>query len=249
MTVEPAATFKLRSESAHPDWTVMERASCPVCETRFEYLRIRDSAAQPSSRESDFRVVYRGADPSRYVVTVCPECSYASLPDDWADISLKETAALRAARGDRQGAPYLCGDRSDDDVATALDLALQCYAERADGERRRAGLLHRRAWVERARGDEEGERRWLTEARDAYREAYERDDAADAEAFRLAYLVGDLSLRLESVKLASQWLAEAVGWTEHREGEVGAEVPPALARMARDRLGDARTALRLIEGG
>lgn len=247
MTVEPAATFELRGESEYPEWASTEQATCPVCETRFEYLKVRDSAAQPGSRASDFQVVYRGADPSRYVITVCPDCSYASFRDDWGEMSLTETAALRAARGDRQDTPYLCAARSEEDLVTTIDLALRCYADRAHGDRRTAVLVHRRAWVERVRGDGEAERHWLTKARDAYQEAWERDESSETEAIRLAYLVGDLSLRLNNVGQAEQWLASAVGAVEDIEGRAGADVPRALARMARDRLGDARKALRKLE--
>lgn len=246
MTLHSAATYELRGAPAHPEWTFTGQCTCPVCETRFEQLKIRDSAVQPQSRESDFHVVYRGADPSLYAITVCPECSYAALHDDWDEISLQETAALRAARGDRQagGAPNLCGDRTHDDLATAIDLTIACYAQRQGGDRRIPGLLHRRAWLERARGDREAEAHWLGEACEAYRGAYQRSDITDHEALRVSYLVGDLLLRLDDIDSASEWLTAAVGMLDDLEARGDSEVPTALARLARDRLGDARAAVR-----
>ena len=91
----------------------------------------------------------------------------------------------------------LCGLRSPEDAILATDLALTCYAQRRPNERRRAVLLHRRAWAERERGDTTAEQQYLAAAREAYQAAFENDSAiSDESAVRAAYLIGELWLRL-----------------------------------------------------
>jgi uncharacterized protein (DUF2225 family) len=190
---------------------------------------------KPASRDSDFRIVYRTVDPTHYSVVVCPQCSYAAYQDDLKELSDTERRDLLATQADRDmlGKPNLCGERSLDDAAVALDLALSCYEARRADDRRRAGLLHRRAWLERERGDARAEMSLLGDACESYRLAYEREEnMTDTEALRAAYLIGDLYFRLEKPELAARWLSTCVDMPE-------AKVQTGINRMARDRLHEA----------
>jgi uncharacterized protein (DUF2225 family) len=124
---------------------------------------------------------------------------------------------------------------------TTLELAQMCYQHRRANERRSAVLLHRRAWLERERGDEVAERNWLTKARDAYRRSFELDGQISEEsAMRVAYLLGDLSLRLGEPHEGARWLETATRFPK-------AKSQSGLERVARDRLSDARKLLAEIE--
>ncbi|MEE8421449.1 MAG: DUF2225 domain-containing protein [Dehalococcoidia bacterium] len=237
MTAEVAADSRAEREQPHAAWFFTGQITCPLCETTFRQVKIRDAALQPQSRESDFHITYNGLDPSLYVIMVCPHCSFAAFHDEFDDLSDGERRALREA-ADREEHSDLTGERSLDDASAALKLALGCNELRGTNDRHRAGLFHRIAWIERQRGDAEAERHWLVEARDAYERAYEQDDTVtDAEAFRLSYLVGDLHLRLGDVEAGSQWLSNCVSMP-------GVEDQALMMRMARDRLADAREAVR-----
>lgn len=217
-----------------------DTAVCPVCEAQFEYLRLCSGAVTPVSRESDLRIVHRDLDPTHYVVVVCPECSFAAYRDDFEQLNSAERERLVDRRAEREqwGRPNLCGERGLDEAALAFDLAVHCYDVRRADDRRLAGLLHRRAWVERARGDAEAERRHLDEACQSYRRAFERDDSVtDAAAQKAAYLIGDLYLRLGDHAEASRWLRSCVEMAES-----GGQT--AIVRLARDRQMEARRALR-----
>ena len=216
---------------------------CPACDSRFEYLRVRTAGVRPQQRDSDYHVSYQSEDPTRYGVVVCPTCSYAATHDDFATLTEDERAAIvnaRQARG-RYDYPNLCGPRSLEESLIAIDLAQSCYALRASNERRDAALLHRRAWIERERGDEAAEVEWLTKARDAYRRSFELDSGVSEEsAMRVAYLIGDLSLRLDDPILGAQWLETAVRFPQAKQQS-------GLERQARDRLSDARKLLAELE--
>ncbi len=214
-------------------------AVCPVSETQFEYLHVRTGAVKPASRDTDFRITYLTVDPLFYVVLACPQCGYAAFGDDFETLDDDDRKALLAAFGGRRrlGDPITRGERTLDDAATAFDRALECDAVRRLDERRRAGMLHRRAWLERSRGDEATERALLKQAMVSYRAAFEQDDTiSDAGLVRAVYLIGELSLRLDDPHEASRWLLMCVQMPEAKE-------QTGVVRMARERLLDAHAAV------
>lgn len=219
-------------------WFFSDDVQCPVCRNVFSYLRVRASAVRPAIRDSDFRIAYKTVDPSLYAVSVCPYCAYASYLEDFGDVDAEERRALLATRAERLALATraLVGERTVEDAVLSLRLALDCARARGSGPRRIAGLLHRLAWLERTLGSAEPERALLQEAHDEYIRVYEQDpDIQDASAMRVAYLIGDLALRLGNAESARRWLLECVNMktAERQEG---------LLRMARERLDDAREA-------
>lgn len=242
--VEPVATTVAKDDvvrlkpGADESFFFSDTTTCPVSTTNFEFLRVRTSGVRPSSRDSDFRVVYSSHDPARYSIVVCPRCGYAAYLDDFDTLTESERAALVAARAERDalGARDFTGARDLVAAALAIDLALLSYKHRGSNDRRRAVLLHRRAWIARERGDAEAEHSQLAEARDAYREAFERDASiSDESAMRAAYIIGDLSLRLGDVPEATRWLETATRFPD-------AKKQSGLTRQAWERLQDARNA-------
>ena len=241
--VEDAGLVRLPVDEYDEKSFFVDDATCPVSGTRFRYLRTRAGAVRPVSRDSDFRIVYRAVDPGLYALVVCPGCSFAAYPDDFQAVTEQERAALVAAQSSRDvfGLPNLGGTRTPDAGVRALQLARACYEVRGAGPRRRAGLLHRQAWIERGRGRVEAERLLLHEARDAYIAAFEQDsDLSDAAAARAAYVIGDLSLRLDDPLEGLRWLESCL-----RMPELAAQ--RGLERLARERLHEARELLGQLE--
>lgn len=226
-------------EHFQEEWFFVDDLECPVSGTKFEYLRVRAGAVRAASRDSDFRIVYTTIDPTYYSVVVCPRCSYAAYLDDFSDVSETERSNLLAQQSSRDeyGRPNLCGERTPEQAATAFTLAIGCYEARGSGFRRRAGLMHRAAWLERQRGNHEAELRLLELARDTYRDAYERDgDITDAAAMRAAYIIGDLTMRLGDPKEAIRWFLIS-SQTPDAKKQVG------LSRMVYDRIQEAKEAV------
>ncbi|TAJ19712.1 MAG: DUF2225 domain-containing protein [Dehalococcoidia bacterium] len=214
-------------------------ADCPICDSAFEYVRIRTRGVRPAHRDSDLRVSYNGVDPTWYAVVVCPQCSFASYRDDFDAVTPGEHDRLVATTADRRAisAKAMTGARSAQDAEIALELAMRSYALRQPNERRQAVLLHRRAWLARAADDTVREMEWLERARDAYQSAYERDPEVDEDsALRAAYLIGDLTLRLGDPRAAGRWFEVCT--------KAGASEQSGLVRMARERLHDAREAAK-----
>ena len=226
------------------EWFFKDDTVCPACDATFDHLRVRVGAVRPIARASDFHSTYRTVDPLLYAVTVCPHCSFAAYAEEFGDVSAGERTALDEHRASRErlGRPNLCGERDLDGAAAALDLAIACYEVRAAGDRRRAGLLHRRAWIERTRGDEAAERVFLQQAVGAYRAAFEADSTInDTAAVRAAYLIGDLYMRLDDLTEASRWLASCL--------EMGGDGQSGIVRMAREQLHACRVRLEQRDKG
>lgn len=218
----------------------LDTVVCPVDGTHFEFVRVRTRAVRPTARDTDFHVRYTSVDPTRYSVVVCPSCGYASYLDDFGDVDEEIRGRLwadRAARLPLLGHP-LSGERTTQDAVTVMDLAIRCYDLRGGGPSREAVLFHRRAWVEREAGNRVAEAEWLRRAREAYRGAFEQDSRlTDDSALRAAYLVGDISLRLDEPNEGAPWLETVIRRADSK-------TQSGLIRMARDRLHDARIQLR-----
>jgi uncharacterized protein (DUF2225 family) len=203
---------------AHDPTSVYPKAvDCPSCGTRFFALSVHPRKDQPAERESDFHVIYRTSfNPSDYELWVCPNDLYAALPADF--LNLADTHRLRVARtvealvadwGDV--VPEFNADRTLELRRSALELTLALYRMRELPHVRVAAIAHRLAWCARERGDTEMDKAWLVRALDSYSAAYrEADLGGPKEDLRIAYLCGELSLRLADVNGAIGWFARGL---------------------------------------
>jgi uncharacterized protein (DUF2225 family) len=199
-------------------------------------LNVRPEATQVKGRDSDFREIVGGTNPLWYSVWTCPDCGYATYPDDFTTLSVDETTAL-AARSDARravmGSITLNGERDLDGAILALRLAVDCYQARGPNPQRLGALYHRLAWLYRESGDSESERAYLTEALKQYQTTIEVGELEPVDELTMLYTIGDLYLRLGSPIESVRWLARASQLPEFRK-------QPEIARLLRDRWGDAR---------
>jgi hypothetical protein len=220
-------------------------ATCPACDKRFEHLRVREVAVHPTVWESDFRIIYATVDPSIYAVLVCPNCCFASYRTDFETLAARERASVLADERAREkiGGRALQGMRTIRDSGLALNLAIRCSRVQGRSELRIGGLLHRRAWIERALGNRKQENELLTSAVECYTHAFEHDATVSrADEGRLAYLIGDLTVRLDLPIAARRWFLEAASLARSSDAR-------HLEQLARNRLLDAKEAQRAIERG
>ena len=82
-TVHPAVCKRCRSASDTEDEPT-------ASSTRFTALNVRPDVAKVKVRESDFHEVYEGANPSWYLVYVCPVCLFAAYPDDFGNVAAED---------------------------------------------------------------------------------------------------------------------------------------------------------------
>lgn len=184
---------------------------CPQCEGEYQTSRVRPSFKRASDTDTDFCKHYKegNENPDYYVVKVCPHCGFAfseSFLNRW-DERKKELFRQRVS-STWQGRDF-GGKRTLEDAMDAYKLALVCAQITGESDRVIAGLLHHIACLYRYLGDEEGEKRFLRHALDAYIGVYERGED-EANRARLMYLIGELHRRLKEYHEAVRWFGRVI---------------------------------------
>ncbi|MBI2941915.1 MAG: DUF2225 domain-containing protein [Chloroflexi bacterium] len=215
--------------------------TCPVCRKTFPFPIVRSKHIRVIGRDTDFREVHGGVNPLHYAIGVCPQCLYAAFPEDFAPL---EPTVVNMLRDDelRRRAAFggfdFSGARDASLAAQSYELALRCATLRRAGPDRRARLHHARAWIAREMQDAEAERGYLGQSLADYQYRLEHDHAMNADTEgALTYLLGDLSLRLGKPEEALNWLRAAIDHDSLKR-------KPALMRVARERLEEARLSAR-----
>jgi CRP-like cAMP-binding protein len=222
------------------DVTYPKGLTCALCGAHFFALVVRVQKDQPSERSTDFHQLYQTEfNPYDYEVWVCPNDLFAALPSDFGE--LPEQHRPRVAEAVAAVLADWGGDRPDFNVdrnfrlrQQSLELALAQYRARNLAPLRMAAVLHRLAWCARERGDAAAERDRLTQALEAYSNAFNQfDDESAKTLLRVTYLCGELSGRLGDVRGAVQWFNEGLSHPQIKEH-------PHWDRVLRDRWSDVR---------
>jgi uncharacterized protein len=201
-----------------PSIVYTKQVTCPACITDFFALVVHPQKDTPADRSSDFHQLYKTPyNPHDYEVWVCPNCRYASLPQDFSDISdlqrprVAEVVAAVMSDWRGQQADFLT-ERNLALREKSLKLALALYRMRNASPLRLAAVLHRLAWCAREREDSDAERNWLSQALQAYGMAYNQfdSDASPKTELRVVYLCAELNARLGDPRAAVRWASEGL---------------------------------------
>ncbi len=214
--------------------------ACPVCAHTFAARVMRHYLFRKVQEDTDFCPYYQGSNPLLESVWVCPQCHYASAPDDFFDLTQAEKEAIaRLSLEMLQGMEARQRVRSLEDAILNLHLASHCYRLRPGKVARQASHFLKTAWLYRYAQDKTGEREFLRLAVARYREVFENshDFPKRLEEIGTAYLVAELSLRLGMAEEARKWLALVLfSYPEIDQDDW-------RKRMARRRMEDVRDAL------
>lgn len=215
-------------------------AKCPNCRTMFHAWDLKSTAVNAGTRESDYRIVYDGPDPNLYRVWVCPNCQLAANADDFVKMTSNQLARAKPtieATIAANPTTYDFGYYRDENLAMrSYQLAVAYYDGMKGGDEKCAGLYHRMAWIERARERPEEEKVWLAKAAEYYEKAFTSSDAG-SQGVRWAYLIGDLSIRLENYQKAAKWFTTAAAQPDFK-------TQSGLEKQVRDRWAEANEKLR-----
>ena len=96
------------------------------------------------------------------------------------------------------------------------------------------------AWIERARGNVEQEKVWLSKAQEYYEKAFTSSDAGK-QGVLWAYLIGELNIRLGDLEKAVKWFTTAAAQPDFK-------AQSGLEKQTRDRWGEANEMLRQSKG-
>lgn len=234
---------KRKSSKVMDEQVFWKTLFCPVCKEKFQVEKARDRAFRLQGRESDFRLLYEKGNPLIYAIPVCPKCYYASFYPDFERLTEPEMVKLRRsrlARGRLARKVNLRTSRTLESAVVSYQLAAECYQRRQTPPSTFARLYHRAAWLLRESGKSEVEREMLEKALQYYERAFRREDLKGKKLSdqEVAYLVGELSLRLGKPRQALEYFKMVI--------ESSRKNPKSqIAILVRERWHDAREALNL----
>ncbi|UKS27448.1 DUF2225 domain-containing protein [Paenibacillus sp. HWE-109] len=182
---------------------------CTFCDNAFKTMKVRPSFKKASKTDADFCVHYKDINPDYYVVRICPFCGYAhseNFSDKWKPDQKK---AFYTEVSQKWTMRDYCGERTREDALQSYKLALLSAQIKDEKARVIAGLLHHLAWLYRASGDWEQEKRFLAFALDAYVSVFETE-GMDLNNARLMYLMGELNRRLGRFHEAVKWFSRII---------------------------------------
>lgn len=64
---------------ADKDCVFQKSYTCPICDSKFKNLTVKQGKARMESSDIDLKINYKGIEPLKYDVILCPVCGYAAL--------------------------------------------------------------------------------------------------------------------------------------------------------------------------
>lgn len=182
---------------------------CTSCHETFKTTKMISSKARIYKTDTDFCTHAENAHPMYYDVHVCPHCGFAGI-ERFRPILKRKKAVLKENYLDKVvPMPELCEERTVDDAIKAYKLAL--YASELLGEPLtvQASCTMKIAWLNRFKGDEGEDRRFLSKSLELYTKAMEHEDLSRQQVneSKLIYLIAELNTRVGDYAVARRWFS------------------------------------------
>jgi len=186
-----------------------KRVKCSVCNKEFITKKVRTSKLILSKRDSDFLSYYKGENPIKYNVFVCPYCGYSAVEENFNDINVndKDVILEKVSSNWNWNKRKFSGRRSIGKSIEAYKLALYCGQILKLKKYDLANICLKIGWLYRAKEDIKEENRFLNLAKTLYSEAYYKESLKDGalDELTLIYLLGEISRRLGEKEEALKW--------------------------------------------
>ncbi len=183
--------------------------TCKYCGTSFKTRKVRTSAIRVDKRESDYHVIYKGANPMHYDISICPRCGYLMFEKFGELTDHKKKVLEEKYMSKIRDFSRLCGERSIDDVLRIYKLALFIASLTEEPPLVIAGLALRIAWTYREMGNNEEEARFLEQALEYYLKEFQ-EGQDDSKFGSLMYMIVELNIRLNRYEEVRKWVGNAI---------------------------------------
>lgn len=188
-----------------------KKLKCPCCDSNFTSSKVKSSKLRVAKRDSDFLVYYKGENPIKYNVFVCPYCGYSAQETNFDILHPnKREIIYRHITSKWQNRDY-SGVRSIEDAIECNKLALYC-GELIEIKKFELGnICLRIAWLHRIQESNE-EQRFLQNALSLFEEAFYSESLAGStmDEITLGYLIGELYRRIGNNSEAVSWFGKVV---------------------------------------
>lgn len=209
-------------------------AKCPVCESEFEYTKVRMKAIRLIRQDSDFCPWYEGENPVFYEAVICPECGFGSHITTIDKINRIEKAKVRERITPKWHKRSFSGKRDIDRAIEAFKIVLVNLVERDAPASEIAKISLRIAWLFRYKEDQESEKTYLDHALKYYKNAFQKEDLSSggSDTYTLLFIIGELSRRLGHTEESMQWFSRLV--QSSSDPAQKDKIPPRILDTTRD---------------
>ncbi|QIB26457.1 DUF2225 domain-containing protein [Caloranaerobacter azorensis] len=189
-----------------------KKVKCPVCKNDFTTSKVKSSKLRIEKRDTDFFTYYRGENPLKYSVFVCPECGYAALEYKFDKIKSKDIEVIKQNVSDKWIKREFSLKRSVDEAIVCYKLALYCGQLLNFKNYDLGNITLRLAWMNRLNENSKEEERFLKLSAELFEKAYYNEDIPSTpfDELSLAYLIGELYRRLGDREEALKWFSKVI---------------------------------------
>lgn len=189
-----------------------KKVVCPVCGTLFKTKVVKSKSPRIISKDSDFFIRYNIANPYFYDVWICNSCGYAAMKSDFENLRSFRQELVRSnitPKWKPRDYPEIL------DARTAIErykIALLNAILIKMPDSTKAMICLKIAWMYRFLEDSEHELPFLSQALEAFNDAYIQEPFPiyGLERNSFMYLLGDLNRRIGKYDEALQWFSKTI---------------------------------------
>lgn len=179
---------------------------CPICDNEFKTKKVRTSRLRLVKRDGDFLSYYKGENPIKYSIFICPNCGYAGSESNYESVTDENKKIILNEITPRWNKRSFGNKRSIDEALVTYKLAFH-IGQLLDYKKIEQGFLSLNiAGLYRMKESEE-ELRFLKITKDLFEEGYKRESlvGTNMDELKLSYLIGEINRRLGNEDFALKW--------------------------------------------
>jgi uncharacterized protein len=187
---------------------------CPVCEHTYKTAKLRSKYIIIEKHDSDFCSYYKDEkhNPLFYYVNVCPFCGYSHSDEfspTFKPYTLNNIQQKICNQWEKQN---YCLERTYQEAINTYKLGIFSAILKQEKHINLAGLYLRLAWLYRTYEKNEQEERFIALALEEYISSYMKEDytGTDMSEFRVLYLIGELSRRMNNENQAVLYFSKII---------------------------------------
>jgi len=203
---EKTAQFNLEN------YVYAKRFNCPVCDTNFTAIVVKESRLRVQTVEFDLYPVCQHINPNFYDIIICPQCGYAAVKNYFYNITSRQAGFIMT-----EIAPnYIAQDYPDQlDIDMAIEryeLALLCSMVKNAKDGEKAYICLKLMWFYRLKGDTVNQKQFAQLTLQGFASALVKEDLPimGLQGDTITYLLGALYMILEDKKSALKYLSNVV---------------------------------------
>lgn len=190
-----------------------KQIDCIHCKKKFKSMKVRSNFVKIKETDSDFRPIYEDeVNPLLYNVFVCEHCGFSFTEDFTKYFAPGVKEKIEQQISAHWKTHSFSDQRTISDALQAYQLGLVCGDLKKEKHITLAGIALRTAWIYRAIGNEEQEKRFMEISRNQYIDAFSVEDykGTPMTEIRVIYLIAELSRRINDRPLAIRYFSKVI---------------------------------------